>query len=254
MLGHFTTAEDVGQYSIVKMLLVLMTVLGGAFAVGLGPLVAERYARGDLRAMIQVMRVTTRYITLVTLPIFVIFLFWGAQLTPIFGPRFTTSQAIVGWLSTSQFVFLILGHAGWALSMTGKHVLELKILLVGLAVAVLFCWVAIPVYGQLGAAIATFASVAVANLARVLFVRRFAGAFPFGRDMFVIAAVGIGFGWASRFVVAQFSLLPIWNTFFGIGCFVLAYGLASWKYFLSKSEKSGIHGMARHAAHVLFKK
>lgn len=251
-LGHFTTAQDLGQYSLVKMLLALMGVFSAAFTTGLGALVAERHFRGDIAGMVGVMSLSARWIALATAPIFAIFLFWGAQLTLLFGPSFATSQAVVGWLAASQFLFMIFGHSGWALSMTGRHVLELKILSAGLVAAALLNWLAVPEFGQLGAAIATFTSVAIVNLVRVLFVWRSIGAFPFGRNIFVIAAMGTGLAWASAMVVSQFALSSFWNAVSGIGGFVLAYGIATWIYMLSASEKSGIHEAAGSTARMLF--
>jgi len=244
MLGRFTTAQDVGQYTLVKMLLTLMGVFGSAFLTGLGTLVADRHFRGDLDGMVRVMSLSARWVTLVTLPIFAIFLFWGAQLTHLFGPSFAASQAVVSCLAISQFVLAVFGPSGWALSMTGKHVLELKILLAGLVVATFLCWVAVPAFGQLGAAVATCTSMATANLARVLFVRRSIGKFPFGGDIFAIAAAGIGLAWGSNLLVGQFSLPTFWSTGCGIACFVLAYGIAAWTHLLNEAEKSGIILMA----------
>jgi len=252
MLGRFATAQDLGQYSLVKMLLVLMGVFGVAFSQGLGALVAERHVRGDHAGMVRVMSLSARLVTLVTLPIFAIFLFWGVQITPLFGPSFATSQAVVSLLAVSQYVLIVFGPSGWALSMTGKHVLELKILSVGLAVAAIVCWVAIPVYGQLGAAAATCASVAVANMTRVLFIRHSIGAFPFGIDIFAITATGIGLAWVCSAAMAQFSLPSVWNTISGIGCFILAYGVVGWTHLLSESEKAGIRAAVKSTTQELF--
>jgi O-antigen/teichoic acid export membrane protein len=198
------------------------------------------------------MSLSARWITLVTLPIFAIFLFWGAQLTPLWGSSFVVSQAVISWLAVSQFGFIIFGPSGWALSMTGKHVLELKILSVGLVIATLLCWVAVPAFGQLGAAVAACTSMTISNLARVLFVRRYVGAFPFGSDIFVITAAGLALAWGSHMVTAEFSLSSFWNPISGIGCFILAYGIAGWTHLLSESEKSGICGTVRSTARLVF--
>lgn len=240
VLGHFTTAQELGQYSLVKMLLTLMGVFGVALTTGLGALVAERHARGDLAGMVRAMSLSARWIALATAPIFAIFLFWGAQLALLFGPSFAVSQAVVGWLAVSQFVIVIFGPAGWALSMTGRHILELKILLAGLIIATLLNWVAVIALGQLGVALATCTSVATMNFVRVLFVRRSIGAFSFGSDIFAITAAGVGLAWASSLLVAQFSLSPLWHTAFGIGCFVLVYGVTGWIHLLNDAERNGI--------------
>lgn len=240
VLGRFTTAQDLGQYSLVKMLLTLMGVFGTAFVTGLGTLVAERHFRGDLDGMVRAMSLSARWVTLVTLPIFAIFLFWGAELTHLFGPSFAASQAVVGWLAASQFIFVVFGPSGWALSMTGKHLLELKILSAGLVIATLLCWVAVPEFGQLGASIATCISMATINLARILFVRRSIGAFPFGVDIFAMVPAGIALAWGSNLLIAQFTLSTLWSTACGIGCFAIAYGVAGWTHLLNETEKSGI--------------
>jgi O-antigen/teichoic acid export membrane protein len=253
-LGHFTTAQDLGQYSLVKTLLVFTTVLGVACGQGLEALVADRYFRGDLDGMVRVMSVSARYITLVTAPIFAVFLFWGAQITLVFGPSFAVSPAVVGWLAAGPLIAMMFWPAATGLSMTGRHVLELKILAAGLAIAALLCWVAVPAFGQLGAAVAMCASVAIANLARVLAVRRFIGALPFGNDIFLIVAAGIGLAWAGNAIAARLPLPPPWDTIFGIGCFVVSYAVAGWMHLLSESEKSGIRRAAGSAAGILFSK
>jgi O-antigen/teichoic acid export membrane protein len=254
MLGHFTSAEDLGQYSLVKTLLVLTTVLGVACGQGLEVLVAERYFRGDLDGMVRVMSLSARLITLVTVPIFAIFLFWGAQIALLFGPSFAVSPAVVSWLAAGPLICVMFWPAATGLSMTGRHVLELKILAAGLAIVTLLCWLVVPAFGQLGAAIATCASLAMVNLARVVAVRRFIGAFPFGSDIFLIAAAGVGLAWVSDAVLAQSSLPSFWNTIFAIGCFLVSYAVAIWVHLLSDWEKLGIRRAATGAAGILSSK
>ena len=254
MIGHFRTAQELGQYSLVKTLLILTGVFGAACGQGLEALVADRYFRGDLHGMVHVMSVTARLIALVTVPIFAIFLFWGAQITHLFGPSFATSQAVVSWLAAGPFAAMIFWPSATALSMTGKHFLELRILSVGLVIATLLSWAAVPAFGQIGAAVAMFTSVAFANLARVVVVRRSIGAFPFRLDIFLITAAGIALAWVSDLVVAQFALPSIWSVVCGIGCFFLVYGAAGWMHLLNESERSGIHAAVRSAAQMLFSK
>jgi O-antigen/teichoic acid export membrane protein len=254
MLGHFATAQELGQYSLVKTLLVVTSVFGASCGQGLEPLVADRYSRRDFDGMVRVMSLNARLIALVTVPALAIFLFWGAQIALLFGPSFAVPQAVVGWLAIAPFVSMIFWPAACGLSMTGRHFLELRILSVGLVMATLLCWFAIPAYGQLGAAVAMCVSVVSANLARVWFVRRYLGAFPFGTDIFAIAAAGVVLAWASSIVVAQLSLTWFWNVFLGIGCFILAYGAAVWSWLLSDSERSGIRAALGGLAPRLFHK
>jgi len=90
-------------------------------------------------------------------------------------------------------------------------------------------------------------------------VRRFDERFGWGwigacLSVAIITAAGIGLAWGSSVVVAQFPLSSLWNVVCGIGCFVLAYGVASWTHLLSESEKTGIYGAVRSTAPILFSK
>jgi len=89
---------------------------------------------------------------------------------------------------------------------------------------------------------------------RILVVRRYIGAFPLAVTFFLITAAGIALAWGSNLIVAQFPLPSFWNVVCGIGCFVMAYGVAGWMHLLSESEKMGIYGAVRNTAPMLFSK
>ena len=138
--------------------------------------------------------------------------------------------------------------------MTGKHLLEFKILLVGLVIATILCLLAVPMAGQLGAAVATCVSLVTVNSARVLLVRHSVGVFTFGSDIFVIMAAGIGLAWIGQVIVAQIALSPLWNTVVGIGLFLFAYVAVSWAKLLNESEKNGILGAVRSTGRIIFRR
>jgi O-antigen/teichoic acid export membrane protein len=254
LLGHFATAQDLGQYSLVKTLLVLTGVFGAACGQGTEALVADRHARGDFDGMVQVMSLNARLIALFTVPVFAVFLFWGAQLALLFGPSFAVSPTVVAWLAAAPLVSMIFWPTACALSMTGRHFLELRILAGGLVVATVLCWFAVPAYGQLGAAVATCLSVVIVNFARIAFVRRAIGRFPFGADLFVIVGAGVALAWCSDLIVAQLALPGFWNVAVGIGCFMLAYATAAWSHLLGESERSDIRAAAAGLAPRFFGK
>ena len=254
VLGHFATAQDLGQYSLVKTLLVITGVFGAACGQGTEALVADRHARGDFDGMVRVMSLNARLIALFTVPVCAVFLFWGAELALLFGPSFAVSQAVVAWLAVAPLVSMIFWPTACALSMTGRHFLELRILAGGLVIAALLCWFAVPAYGQLGAAVATCVSVVIVNLARIAFVRRAIGRFPFGADLFVIVAAGVALAGCSQLIVAQLPLPVFWSSALGICCFMLAYATAAWSQLLGESERSDIRATAAGLAPRLFGK
>lgn len=167
LLGHYVSAAEVGQYALAQMMLVVVSLFGNAFGQSLGPLVAERYAASDLIGMGNVLCTNSRWVSLVSAPIFAIFLIWGHEFALLFGPTFVVPQAVMGWLGASALLVTVTASNGYALSMTGRHRSEFLLLLVGLFFAVLYCMWAVPRWGQVGAAAGGFVALFMTNMLRV---------------------------------------------------------------------------------------
>lgn len=230
MLGRYVPAEQLGQYSLAKTLLLLIGFFAAAFNQGLGALVAERHRNGDREGMLHVMSLTFRWITIGTLPVFAVFLFWGTELMRLFGPSFIVPQGVVTWLALGQLVLALLGPMGWVLSMTGRHLIEFVILAAGLLLAIVLCAVAIPVWGPLGAAVSAFIAIAFTNGARILWVRRTLAAFPFDARVLLLLGGGVAMAFVSHWLSLRTGLDGFWRTALGIGLFASCYGAVGWRY------------------------
>jgi len=250
-LGHFASAQVLGQYALVKTLLVMTGVVGAAFNQTLGSLVAAHHSRGDGPGALRAIGHTARWIALGTVPLVVGLSFWGAALLPLLGESFRTSTAVVAWLAAGQLATVVLGPAGWALSMTGRHVLELAILAVWLAVAVVACALAVPAYGPIGAAVATCCSIALTNALRIAFVRRHFGSVPFGTDVVAIVAVGLAVAVACSGALVLVELPPLAAAALGITCFAAAYAVAAWVALLRPAEKDAVRHLLATVARPL---
>ncbi|HTQ36892.1 MAG TPA: oligosaccharide flippase family protein [Steroidobacteraceae bacterium] len=244
-LGRFGTAAQLGQYSLAKTLLLLIGFFSIAFNQTLGALVAEKYFRGDRAGLVRVLSQTTRWVALGTLPVFAIFLFWGTQLMLLFGPTFVVPPAVMALLGGGQFVLALFGSMGWALSMTNRHVLELGILVAGLLLSAVLCYLLVPAHGQLGAAVATFCSITFVNAARTLYARRVLRAFPYDSRLLLMVGGGVLLAFAARLLVGGLGLAPFWSCAAGIALFVSAY--AAWCWFGVLRHDKG-QGMRANAA------
>lgn len=244
MLGHFVSATELGQYALAKQLLVLTTLVSAAFNQSIGGVIADRHFSGDRVGLVRVLSQVFRWIALATLPIFVVFLLWGAQLLSLFGPSFAIAQPVVAWLAAGQLIVALFGPMGWALSMTGRQLLELAALLCGLLLGVVLCWLAIPVWGQLGAAVATCVALAVTNLLRMLCVRRTFGAIPLEARTWLVMAGGLGLGLAAKLLLARMPLSALAQAALGSACFLASYGA------LCRSHLRGAFSMIRRPAVV----
>jgi O-antigen/teichoic acid export membrane protein len=179
------------------------------------------------------MSLVFRWIAIGTLPVFAVFLFWGAQITLLFGPSFATPASVIAWLAAGQFLLAMLGSMGWSLSMTNRHYQELGILVAGLMLAAVLCMVVVPRHGQLGAAIATFSAIAFVNLIRLLWARRVMRGFPFDAKLLAMVVAGLAIAAAARVLVAQWRLDPVWDALTGIAMFLSIYAAVCWWYLRS---------------------
>ncbi len=240
VLGRFAAADELGRYSLIKTLLLLMGLIGGAFNQTTGALVAARHSQGDPAGIVRVLSTTTRWVTFGTAPLLALFLVWGSSVTALFGPSFVASAAVTGWLAAGQYLRAVLAPSGWALSMTGRHVLEFAILAAGLLVGTIACLLAVPAYGALGAAVATCVATGATNLARVLIVRRNLGTLPFGRDLVIIPAMAIALAMATDWLVARWQLPGEWHAVVSCSCFAVAYVPVAWRWLLTPAERAEV--------------
>jgi O-antigen/teichoic acid export membrane protein len=228
-------------------LLSIMGVLGAAFAQGLGTTIAALHYGGDRDGLCNVMAQATTWIARATLPAFLVFVFWGAELMQLFGPTFQSSATVVRWLAAGQFVFVVFGPCGWALSMTGRHVLELGVLILGLAAAALACWFAIPAFGQAGAAGAMAVSALATNALRVAVVARSWRALPFGGEILWLMPATFGLAWALSAAVPALGLPSPGGALLGSSALLACYAAVLWRFVLSEEERETVRGGVRRA-------
>jgi O-antigen/teichoic acid export membrane protein len=170
-LGHFGSARDVGQYAAILMIAQLIGLLGEALGQTLGARIALCYRNNNLAAMEDLLAENVRRTALVSAPIFSAILFWGDRIDLVLGPTFAVDARVVALVAARMFLQTIFGYSGFALSMTGWHVRETILLGFGFLLSVIICSVLVPLYGQLGAALASFATLSMINLARYAVVR-----------------------------------------------------------------------------------
>lgn len=239
-LGHFTTAAAVGQYALAQMMLLVVSLFGNAFGQSLGPLVAERHGAGDLSGMGQLLCTNSRWVALATCPLYAVFLTWGHDLAFLFGPTFDISQPVLGWLGASTLLITIVASNGYALSMTGRHRGEFLLLLVGLALATLFCAFAVPRWEQVGAAAATFVALALVNGLRIWRVQRLFKVRTLDFSVVAIVLLNVGFaltlGWLLEMLIESTLIrVPL-----GIATFVALSLAGAWHFSLTATERSSL--------------
>ncbi|MEH2516373.1 O-antigen/teichoic acid export membrane protein [Bradyrhizobium sp. AZCC 1610] len=236
-LGYFGSARDVGQYAAILMIAQLIGLIGEALGQTLGPRVALCYRNNNLAAMEDILAENIRRMTLVSAPIFAAILFWGDRIDLVLGPSFAVDASVVALVAARIFLQTIFGYSGFALSMTGWHVRETILLGCGFLLSVIACGVLVPIFGQFGAALASFASMATISLVRFAVVI----------SMFRIRIVGMPVATATAVAVTTAGIVwlllkPIDDrtllfTVFEAAVFLALFAGAAWLFLFTDRDR-----------------
>jgi O-antigen/teichoic acid export membrane protein len=155
LVGLLGDATEAGIYSIaVRISGVVGLGLVCVNAVG-GPLLAEQFA---LRKPAELQRLATTMAwasLLLTLPAAIAAVALAPYVLPCFAADFGRAWQPLGLLIISQIVNCLTGSVGQLLAMTGKQRASARVLIVFACAHLALCAVAIPLWGLLGAALAT---------------------------------------------------------------------------------------------------
>lgn len=170
MLKQFENYTVVAIYSVaVKLTLLLSVALASVNAV-LAPKIAEDYNRGDKKALAAKIKKSTRLIFVSTAPAIVILALGADWILSWFGSAYVAAKTPLLILLLGQAVNTLCGSVGVYLNMTSKQNVFQWIVASALVLNVSLNAYLIPIYGMIGAAWATAASMMAWNIIAVGYV------------------------------------------------------------------------------------
>ncbi|WP_297092690.1 flippase [Thermococcus sp.] len=183
MLGYYLGSDTVGLYNAASPLARLIPIFLNSAGFLYAPLVAGFWALGKLTEMKRVYQILTKWIFLLTLPIFsLLFLFPGPAIAFFFGQKYVQAALALQILSLGFMFHTFLGLNGMSLVVIGEPNLNMVGNVFAAGFNVLLNALLIPVYGIEGAALATAVSYLVANAFRSYWLYRKTGIHPFSRS------------------------------------------------------------------------
>ena len=109
---------------------------------------------------------------LIAIPIFIFIFVFSEKLLSVFGGEYAESALILRVLIIGQFINLITGSVAFILNMTGHEKDMRNVVIISGSLSLALGFVMIPIFGVLGAAVSTAASLAVQNLIAVYMVKK----------------------------------------------------------------------------------
>jgi O-antigen/teichoic acid export membrane protein len=244
LLGAFVPAAVVGSYTALGSVAQLVSVWPMASSQTLGPNISRHYHAGDFVAVRQALNDYIHFSSVMSGFLFAGVAAFGDHLDLLFGPSFHFRPLIAFLMPLGYLISATLGPMGYALSMTGRHRVELAILTVGAVALWALCLLLIPRYGDVGAATAVCASFTLVNLLRFVWVGRTLGFVP-GRlaDLAPpVIATALAFG----VKLGIFVHLPQNLAALMLACaiYTLAYAGVAYRFLLGETGRAKIQGLS----------
>lgn len=191
MLGYFKTAAEVGIYSIVTRLALLivlpLTAINNIFA----PMISEYHSKQEIGKMEEMFKTVTKWVFVLSLPVFLIFVLFDEPILTIFGKSFAAGALALIILGGGELINAGSGPVGYILMMTGRSKMIFINSVVFLLLNMTLNYMLIPRYGIAGAAAATGLSVSVINIIRLIQVYFILKMHPFKLSYFKPCLAGV---------------------------------------------------------------
>ena len=180
-LGAHAAAAVVGQYRAAWQFVALAGLVQTAMDTMIGPRIAAAARVGAKHEIASVARKSILLVLVLGAPLFLMLTLFPEPLLGIFGPGFRGGAVALQILAVGQLVRLASGPLGSILFMTGHQRWQLVYAAAGVVLCVgLVAWL-VPLYGAVGAALATGATVILRNIAAGIIVQRVVGINLFSR-------------------------------------------------------------------------
>ncbi len=203
LVGVFLSSTAVGVYNVSVLVAGLLYVPLLAFNQLFPPVAARLYAENEIADLEAIYTAITRWIVSISLLLGLGVVVYRLEILSLFGSEFTAGTTVLTLFVCSQLFNCATGPSDYLLMMTDHQYVvmanEWVFGLLNIVLTVLF----IPLFGIVGAALASAGVLALRNLVKVLEVWHFEGLTPYSRAFYKPLVAG---GVAALVMVASTAL------------------------------------------------
>lgn len=198
MLGYFKSSAAVGMYNAAYPLANTLVLLLASFGFLFLPLASRLDADGDREELDSVYKITTKWIFVLTFPVFLLFVSFPSEIIGIFfGERYAVAGTALAILSIGFFTNAAGGRNQETLSALGYPKYNLFTNAAAFGLNVILNLLLIPPYGYVGAAVASAVSYVLLNVLAIAVLDRYFDISPLSK-------------WTTRtFVFLPLVLIPL---------------------------------------------
>ena len=167
MIGYYLTESAVGYYNVAKPLSIFISTGLTVSSFIYSPLVASLYSQRKFNENKEIFSILTKWICFLTLPIAMIFFFYPKEVIYFsFGADYLPAAITLQILTITFFINNFMGPNGSTLTAYGKTKYLMYSTTIAAGLNIILNILLIPIYGIIGAAIATGISIILVNIIR----------------------------------------------------------------------------------------
>jgi O-antigen/teichoic acid export membrane protein len=181
MLGLMRGMDEVAWYRVSVQISLLMVFGLEVITLVAAPYFVRFYKKGDKKNLNKAFLVSVVASISVAIPVFLIFVFFGETwLEMAFGNEYVNSYYPLMIIAVGQLFNVVVGPAGYLLSMAGFEKDTAKVMVWASILNVLLNLLLIQKFGMIGAAVSSALCLAIWNLSVMMILRKRIGISPFG--------------------------------------------------------------------------
>jgi len=227
MLGYFLSSKDVGIYSPAVVMASLLDFVNSAFKYRFLPTASEYFSKNDMGSLEPLYKSTSRWSFLVVYPIFLFILVFPKELlTLLYGGEYVGGYMALIVLALGIAVNDFSGTSANMLVAGGRTRLNLLCEIIAAVTNIGLNILLIPIFGIVGAAMATAMSYVTRNISSLSFCYRSYGMHPYSKKYLNVIGSGLA-AIAIVFVLKIYSPFSWWATMVMLGFLFIAFYIAA---------------------------
>lgn len=184
MVGYFMESRYVGYYRAIQPLKQVTIFVTVAFTFLFLPLATEYFEKNDIPGLGELYTVSTKWITLLTLPLALLLVLFPVEIIRIlYTDAYLPASTALSILIAGLFVRVLVGLNGDLVKAVNLPKVEMYSGFLGVIVNILSNYYLIPMFGIAGAAIGTALGYIVYNGVEVFIIYWFVGIHPFSLNI-----------------------------------------------------------------------
>jgi O-antigen/teichoic acid export membrane protein len=223
LLGYFRSAEDVAFYNVAltlaKMLILPLMALSYIYI----PIASQLYAKDLVYEMKRTYQVLTKWIFSVAFPVFIIFsMFPETVISSLFGERYVGAVLVLRLLSIGFIFHIFMGLNNLTLLVLGRSKILMWVSVIVAGLNILLNYSLIPLYGIVGAALATTVSYLALNIMLSIKLYQYSRIHPltpqYFKPVFTSLIIAVIINYFGKNISTEFWMLPLF-----LGTFIVIY-------------------------------